>query len=155
VGNFKRVFLETWKSTLMLFLHGPLQLDLCNQKCLLRICWPRKPRVISNQVFDISHRNAFIAILVPKLVAMVAPLCPLCTEVSQMNLQITQTLCQNQILHGYVAYDWSNGHFLRDFCLFWPKFGYHVNVPKTLAITNVFCGLVYSKNHTIEPKNCQ
>jgi len=31
------------------------------------------------------HLCAFIAIFVPKLVAMVTPLCPLCTGVSQMN----------------------------------------------------------------------
>ena len=31
------------------------------------------------------HLYAFIAILVPKLVAVVTPLCPLCTGVSQMN----------------------------------------------------------------------
>jgi len=34
------------------------------------------------------HLHAFIAILVPKLVAMVTPLCPLCTEVSHMNSPI-------------------------------------------------------------------
>jgi len=57
----------------------------CNQKCLLWISRPRKPPVISNHILVISHRNAFIAISVPKLVAMVTPLCPLCTGVSQMN----------------------------------------------------------------------
>jgi len=39
-----------------------------------------------------SRRNAFIAIFVPKLVAMVTPLCPLCTGVWQMNFQMAQTL---------------------------------------------------------------
>jgi len=64
--------------------------------------------VISNHVPVISCRNAlyaFIAILVPKLVTMVTPLCPLCTGVSQMNSQIEQTLSQNQTLHGCVAYN--------------------------------------------------
>ena len=36
--------------------------------------------------------------------------------VSQMNSPIAQTLSQNQTLHGYVAYNWSYGHF----CDFWP-----------------------------------
>ena len=48
---------------------------------------------------------ALIAIFVPKLVAMVTPLCPLCTGVSQINSSIAQTLSQNQTLHGYVAYN--------------------------------------------------
>ena len=57
------------------------------------------------------HLYAFIAILVPKLVAMVTSLCPLCTGVSQVNSPMSQTLSQNQTLHGYVAYNWSYGHF--------------------------------------------
>ena len=36
------------------------------------------------------HLYAFIAILVPKLVAMVTPLCLLCTGVSQVNSLIVQ-----------------------------------------------------------------
>ena len=51
------------------------------------------------------HLYAFMAILVQKLVAMVTPLCPLCTDVSMMNSPMTQTLAQNQTLHGYVAYN--------------------------------------------------
>ena len=43
---------------------------------------PRKPPVISNHILAISHRNAFTAILLPKSVGMVTPLCPLCTGVS-------------------------------------------------------------------------
>jgi len=39
----------------------------CNQKCLLRICRPRKTPV---QILVMSCRNAFVAILVPKLVAI-------------------------------------------------------------------------------------
>ena len=51
------------------------------------------------------HLYAFIPILVPKLVAMVTPLCSLCMGVSQMNSPIAQILSQNQTLHGYVAYN--------------------------------------------------
>ena len=83
-------------------------LDPCNQKCLLWIGRPRKPPAISNNIslsLTEMHLYAFIAILVPKLVAMVTPLCPLCTGVSQMNSPIAQTLSQNQTLHGYVAYN--------------------------------------------------
>ena len=52
------------------------------------------------------HLYAFIATLVPKLVAMVTPLCALCT------VYVTDTLSQNQTLHRYVAYNWSYGHFV-------------------------------------------
>ena len=51
------------------------------------------------------HLCAFIAILVPKLVAVVTPLCSLSTGVSQTNSPISQTLSHNQTLHGYVAYN--------------------------------------------------
>jgi len=60
----------------------------------------------------VSRSNAFVTILVPKLVAMVTPLCPLCTGVSQMNSLIAQALSQNQSLHGYDAYNQSCGHFV-------------------------------------------
>jgi len=49
-------------------------LDPCNQKCLLWIGRPQTPPVMSNRNLVISHRNAFIAMFVPKLVAMVTPL---------------------------------------------------------------------------------
>jgi len=42
---------------------------------------------------------------------MVTPLCPLYTGVSLMNSPIAEALSQNQTLHGYVAYNWSYGHF--------------------------------------------
>ena len=83
-------------------------LDPCNQKCFLWIGRRGKPPVISNHIRAISRRNglyAFIAILVQKLVAMVTPLCPLCSGVSQMNSLIAQTLSQNQTLHGCIAYN--------------------------------------------------
>ena len=57
-------------------------LDPCNQKCLLWIGRPRKPPAIGNHI-SLSliemHLYALTAILVAKLVAMVTPLCPLCT----------------------------------------------------------------------------
>ena len=65
-----------------------------------------------NHIPVVSRRNAFIAILVPELVAMVTPLCPLCTGVSHINSLIAQTLCQNQTHHEYDAYNWSCGHFV-------------------------------------------
>ena len=43
------------------------------------------------------HLYEFIAILVPKLVAMVTPLCPLCTGVSQMNSTIAQTYLKTEL----------------------------------------------------------
>ena len=81
-------------------------LDPCNQKCLLWIGRPRRLPVVSNRIPVVSRSNAFIAILVPKLVAMVTLLRPLCTGESQMNSTIAQTISQkNQTLHGYVAYN--------------------------------------------------
>jgi len=82
-----------------IWLQCQLPLDPCNQKCLLWIGRPQKPPVISNRIPIISRTNAFIATFVPKLVAMVTPLCPLCKGVSQMNSMIAQTLSQNQTLH--------------------------------------------------------
>jgi len=64
------------------------------------------PTVISNRIPVVSRSsNAFTSILVPELVAMVTPICPLCTGVSQMNSLIAQTVSQNQSLHGYDAYN--------------------------------------------------
>jgi len=94
-------------------------LDLCNQKCLLWICLPRKSPVISNRILVISHTNAFICIysyFSTNIGCQSNAPCPLCTGVPQMNSTIAQTLSQNQTLHGYVAYNWSYGHF----CDFWP-----------------------------------
>jgi len=59
-------------------------LDPCNQKCLLWIGRPGKSPVISSHILAISRRNAFIAILVPKFVAMVTRFCLLCTGLSQV-----------------------------------------------------------------------
>ena len=88
------------------------------------------------------HLCAFIAIFVPKFVAVVTPLCPLCMGVSQINSSMAQTLSQNHTLHGYVAYNWSYGHicdFLAKIWLPWQR-------PLDLAISNVFFGLVDHKN---------
>ena len=86
-------------------------LEPWNQKCLPQIGEPRKLPVISNRIPVVSGRNALTAILVPKLVAMVTSLCLLCTTVSQMNSPMAHTLSQKQTLHGYVANNWSYGHF--------------------------------------------
>jgi len=64
----------------------------------LQIGLPRRLPVISNRIPGVSRSNASIAILVPKLVAVVTPLCPLCTGMSQMNSLIAHTLSQNQSL---------------------------------------------------------
>jgi len=66
--------------------------------------WLIKKTVISNHILAISLRNAFIAISVIKLVAVVTLLCPLCMGESQMNSLVAQTLSQKQTLYGYVAY---------------------------------------------------
>jgi len=58
------------------------------QSKLSSLDWPTTKTVISNRILVISRRNAFYqvyaftAILVPKLVSMVTPLCPLCTSVT-------------------------------------------------------------------------
>ena len=50
------------------------------QSQMFYLDWPTtKTPVIRNHIPVVSRRNAFICILVPKLVAMVTPLCPLCT----------------------------------------------------------------------------
>jgi len=66
--------------------------------------WPTTNTPLWVIAFSLSlvemHLYAFIAIFVPKLVAMVTPLCPLCTGVSQMNSPMAQTQSHNQTLHG-------------------------------------------------------
>ena len=60
----------------------PLQSELSS------LDWPTTKTIISNRILVISRRNAFYqvyaftAILVPKLVSMVTPLCPLCMSVT-------------------------------------------------------------------------
>jgi len=60
-------------------------------------CRPRRLPVLTNHIFVVSRINAFIAMLVQKLVVIVTSLCPLCTRVSQTNLPVTQTLSQNKV----------------------------------------------------------
>jgi len=64
------------------------------------------------------HLYAFIATLIPTLVAMVTPLCPLCTGVPQMNCPIPQSLSQNETLDG-CRLQLDLWPFVRYFCLFW------------------------------------
>jgi len=66
-----------------IWLPWQLPLDLCNQKCLIWIGRPQESPVISNCILVVSRRNAFICIhsnFVPKLVAMVTPICPCVRE---------------------------------------------------------------------------
>jgi len=149
-------YCDFWPTLTNIWLPWQRPLDPCNQKLYLAIksvffgmvAYHENP-VISNCILVVSPKNAFIctlAILAPKLVAMVTPLCPLCTGVSQMNSAMTQTPSQNQTLHGCGVYNWSYGHFSDFFGLFRPKFGCHGNVPSTLEIRNVFPGLVDHEN---------
>ena len=98
-------FCDFWPILAKIWLPWQRPLDPCNQKCLLQIGRPQRLPVMSNHILVICGRNAFIAIFIPKLVAMVTPLCPLCSEVSHMNSQMAQTLSRNQTLHRCVAYN--------------------------------------------------
>ena len=88
-------------------------LDPCKHKCLLWIGWQQKPAVVSNHIFVISHRNAFICIC-SNFSANIG-----CHGNAPLSL-VTDEFCdsrnfvssQNQTLHGYVAYSWSSGHFV-------------------------------------------
>ena len=91
------IFVILWPILAKIWLPWQRPLDPCNQKCLLWIGRLRKLPAMSNPILAISRRNAFIAILVPKLVAMVMRFCPLCTGVSQMNSTIAQTLSQTKL----------------------------------------------------------
>ena len=92
------IFVIFWPILAKIWLPWQRPSDPCNQKCLLWIGRLRKLPAISNHI-SLSliemHLYALTAILVPKLVAMVTPLCPLCTGVSQMNSPMAQTLSQN------------------------------------------------------------
>ena len=77
--------------------------------------WPTtKTPAIRNHILTVSHRNAFVAILVPKLMPMVTPLV-YCVRMSLIHSLIAQTLSQSQTLHWYIAYNWSYGHSVRFF----------------------------------------
>ena len=122
--------------------HRPL--DACNKKCLLWIGgMDHENPLLSNRILVTSRRNAFIAILVPKLVAMATPLCPLCTAVSQMNFRIAQTLSQYRILQGNVGHNRNYGYF----CDFVGLFGRMATFLRPLQpARNVFFGLVNHEN---------
>jgi len=51
-----------WSILTKIWLAWQRPLDPCNQKCLLWIDQRRKPHVISNRIFVISHRHACICI---------------------------------------------------------------------------------------------
>ena len=83
--------------------HGNVPQTLAFRNVFFGFVNHKKTPVISNNILVISHRNAFMCIysnFSPKMVAMVTPLCPLCTGVSQMNSPIAKTLSQNQTVNG-------------------------------------------------------
>ena len=98
-------------------------LNPCNQKCLLCIGRPRKPPVISSHILVISRRNAFMCIyrnFCPKIRCHGnAPLSLVYGSVTDEFPGCTNPISHNQTLHGYVAYNWSYGHF----CDFLAYFG--------------------------------
>jgi len=108
------IFVIFWLILAKIWLPRQRPLDPCNQKCLLWIGRRRKPPVISNHILFISRRNAFICIYSnfrPKIGCYGNAPLSLVYSVSEVNSAIAQTLFQNQTLHGYVAYNWSYGHF--------------------------------------------
>jgi len=56
------IFVIFWTILAKIWLPWQRPLDPCNQKCLIWIGRPRKPLVISNRIFLISRRNAYICI---------------------------------------------------------------------------------------------
>jgi len=97
--------------------HGNAPWDPCNQK----IFWDwstRKTPVISNRILVVSRRNAFICFhsnFVPKLVAMVTPLCPLCTGVSQMNSRWHKPYFKTKLCMDV----WLTTEVMAIFAIFW------------------------------------
>jgi len=87
----------------------------------------------------------FIAILVPKLVAIVTPLCPLCTGVSWMNSPVAQTLSQSKLCMDILH----TTEVMAIFVKFWPilaKIWLPWQRPLDLRITNVFFALIDHEN---------
>ena len=125
-------FCDFWLILAKIWLPWQRPLHPCKQKCLLWIGWPQNP-LLWVIAFSLSlvemHLYAAIAILVPKLVAMVTPLCRLCTEVSHMNSLIAQTLYQTKLCIDVLHTTEVMAISLIFFCLFRPKFGCHGNVP--------------------------
>ena len=106
-------FCDFWLAFAKIWLPWQRPLDPCNHKCLLWIGWQRKAPVISNHIPVISRRNV---IFVPKLVAMVTPLCPLCSVVSHTNSRwhkpyLKTKLCMDMSLTTKVV---------AIFVIFWP-----------------------------------
>jgi len=62
------------------------------------------------------HLYAFIATLVPKLVAMVMPLCPLCTGVSQTNSLMAQPYLKTKLCVDMLH----TTEVMAIFVIFWP-----------------------------------
>jgi len=62
------------------------------------------------------HSYALIATLVPKFVAMVMPLCPLCTRVSQMNSPIEQPYLKTKLCMDM----WHTTEVMANFVIVWP-----------------------------------
>jgi len=122
-------FCDFWPILAKRWLSWQRPLDACNQKCLLWIGQKRKSPVISNHILAISHRNAFIRIysnFSPKSGCRDnAPLSLVHGSVIDEFHDATNPI-SNQTLNGYVAYNWSYGHF-RVFGLFCPNFGCHGN----------------------------
>ena len=102
------IFVIFWPILAKIWLPWQRPLDPCNQKCLLQIGRPRKPRVISNHILAISHTNAFICTysnFSPKIGCHGnVPLSVVYGSVKG-EFPMAQTLSQNQTLYGYVAYN--------------------------------------------------
>jgi len=114
-----------------IWLPWQLPIETCDQKCLIQISRPRQTPVISNHTLVISRRNAFIAILVPKLIAMVTPLCPCVLECHTLIRWQLKPYLKTKHTTEVMA-------ILRYFCPFWLKFGCTGNIPWNFVIRNVF-----------------
>ena len=66
------IFVILWPILAKIWFPWHRPLDACNKKCLLWIGgMDHENPLLSNRILVTSRRNAFIAILVPKLLAMV------------------------------------------------------------------------------------
>jgi len=138
-----------WAILAKIWLPWQRPLDPCHQKCHLWIGRPRKPPVLSNHILVTSRRNAFICInsnFSPKIGCHGnTPLSLVYGSVIDEFPHSTNPIRKpNYALMCCIQLKlWP---FLQFFGLFWPKFGCHGNVPYTLAIRNVFFGLVDHEN---------
>jgi len=94
----------------------------------LPLTWPvalttvQHYRADCDHILAISHRNAFICIysnFSPKIGCHGNAILSLVYWSVNYEFPMAQTLSQNQTLYGYVAYNWSYGHF----CDFLAYFG--------------------------------